>query len=323
MKDVKNIKEVINFDVPIYGIKEQFKFPYKELKKLKPDLLHVPHYNVPIFYKGDMVVTIHDLTHLVCSEFFGSKLKILYAKIMMKIAIKKAKFILTVSESTKRDIIRYFKVPEDKIKVTYLGVKDDIKRKEKSEIDYLYEKFSIPRDKKLLMYVGNLKPHKNLERLLVAFSRLKDNKECSLLLVGKAFENYNVLEDREKELNISDNVIHTGIVSEDELVDLYNLVDLFVFPSLYEGFGLPIIEAMACGTKVVSSNSSSLPEVGGESIEYFDSKNIEDIANIIEKELAKEDTEVEINSRMDWAKNFNWKKTSKEVKDVFALYKKQ
>ena len=139
LKDVKNIKEVINFDVPIYGIKEQFKFPYKELKKLKPDLLHVPHYNVPIFYKGDMVVTIHDLTHLVCSEFFGSKLKILYAKIMMKIAIKKAKFILTVSESTKRDIIRYFKVPEDKIKVTYLGVKDEIKRKEKSEIDYLYE----------------------------------------------------------------------------------------------------------------------------------------------------------------------------------------
>ena len=157
----------------------------------------------------------------------------------------------------------------------------------------------------------------------MAVSKLKDNKECSLLLVGKAFENYNVLEDREKELNISANVIHTGIVTEDELVDLYNLVDLFVFPSLYEGFGLPIIEAMACGTKVVSSNSSSLPEVGGESIEYFDSKNIEDIANIIEKELAKEDTEVEINSRMDWAKNFNWKKTSKEVKDVFALYKKQ
>ena len=113
-EELKNekINEIIEFNTSIYGIKEQLKFPYKELKKLKPDILHVPHYNVPIFYKGDMIVTIHDLTHLVYSEFFGSKLKILYAKIMMKIAIKKAKVILTVSENTKKDIIKYFKVKE-------------------------------------------------------------------------------------------------------------------------------------------------------------------------------------------------------------------
>lgn len=132
-----------------------------------------------------------------------------------------------------------------------------------------------------------------------------------------------MLEDKEKELNINGNVIHTGIVTDSELVDLYNLVDLLVFPSLYEGFGLPIIEAMACGTKVVSSNSSSLPEVGGDVITYFDPQNTDDMAYVIEKELIKEDTEIEINARMDWAKNFNWEKTSKEVKKVFTLYEKQ
>lgn len=321
LKDVKEIEEVIEFDTGIYGIKEQLKFPYKALKKLKPDILHVPHYNVPIFYRGDMVVTIHDLTHIVYSEFLKSKFAKIYAKIMIKIATKKAKLILTVSENTKKDLIKYFKVDENKIKVTYLGVKDELEEKPKEKIEYLYKKFGIPKDKKLLMYVGNLKPHKNLERLLIAFSKMKDNENCNLLLVGKAFENYNILEDKEKELKIKDKVIHTGIVSEKELGDLYNLVDLFVFPSLYEGFGLPVIEAMVCGTKVVSSNTSSLPEVGGDKIPYFNPEDIYNMADVMEKELKREDTKEDKQDRINWAKSFNWKKTSDEVKNAFTLEK--
>lgn len=188
-EELENVKidKKVEFNSGIYGIKEQLKFPYKELKKLKPDILHVPHYNVPIFYKGDMVVTIHDLTHLVYSEFLGSTLKEIYAKIMMKIAVKKAKLILTVSENTKKDLIKYFKVDENKIKVTYLGVKDELEEKPKEDIEYLYKKFDISKDKKLLMYVGNLKPHKNLENLLTSFSKMKNVKDCQLLLVRKGF----------------------------------------------------------------------------------------------------------------------------------------
>ncbi len=307
--------------MPIYGIKEQLKFPYKELKKLKPDILHVPHYNVPIFYKGDMIVTIHDLTHLVYSEFLSSKFAKYYAKFMMKMAIKKSKVILTVSENTKNDLIKYFKVDENKIKVIYSGVKEDLRVKPKEELNYLYDKFNIPKDKKILMYVGNLKPHKNLERLLAAFSKMKNNKECTLLLVGKAFESYNVLENKEKELKIEDKVIHTGIVSNKELLDLYNLVDLFVFPSLYEGFGFPVLEAMACGAKVVSSNSSSLPEVGGNLIPYFDPSNIEEMKEVIEKELERKDSKEEKEKRIEWTKKFNWRNTGEEVKKAFELYK--
>ena len=321
LKDIKELDNIIEFSSPIYGIKEQFKFPYKKLKKMKPDLLHVPHYNVPIFYKGNIIVTIHDLTHLVYSEFLNNKFAKIYAKIMMKIAIKKAKVILTVSENTKKDIVKYFKVDESKIKVTYLGVKEELKEKQKEEIEYLYEKFNIPKNKKIIMYVGNLKPHKNLERLLEAFSKLNNNKDCILLLVGKAFETYNVVADQEKELKIENKVIHTGIVSDKELVDLYNLVDLFIFPSLYEGFGLPVIEAMACGTRVISSNSSSLPEVGGNVIPYFNPKDINNMKDVIEKELNKEETKEEKLKRIEWAKNFNWKKTSEGVKGAFDLYK--
>ena len=317
LQNVEEIESIIEFNSPIYGIKEQLKFPYKELKKLKPDLLHIPHYNVPIFYKGNMIVTIHDTTHLVLDEFLPNKLAKLYAKIMMKIAIRKAKVIFTVSENSKKDIIKYFKVKEDKIIVTYLGVKDSIEEKSKEEIEYLYEKFSIPRDKKILMYVGNLKPHKNLERLLIAFSRLKNNKDCVLLLVGKAFENYNVLEEKEEEFGIKDKVIHTGIVSEEELVDLYNLIDLFVFPSLYEGFGLTVIEALKCGTNVVCSNTSSIPEVGGDVVSYFNPKDIDEMTKVIEQELEKPDTKEDRQKRISWANNFDWKKTSEKVKETF------
>lgn len=132
-----------------------------------------------------------------------------------------------------------------------------------------------------------------------------------------------MLEDKEKELKIEDKVIHTGAIPDNELVDLYNLVDLFIFPSLYEGFGLPVIEAMACGTKVVSSNSSSLPEVGGDKVLYFDPKNIEEMKEAIEKELEREDTKENRQERIKWAKSFDFKKTSEEVKAVFALYEKQ
>lgn len=320
LKSIKEIDEIIEFNSPIYGVKEQLKFPYKELRKLKPDLLHIPHYNVPIFYRGDMIVTIHDTTHLVLDEFLPNKLAKIYANIMMRIAIKKAKVILTVSENSKKDIMKYFKVDPNKIKVTYLGVKEDTQIKSKEEVEYLYKKFNIPRNKKILMYVGNLKPHKNLERLLQAFSKLKNKNDYLLLLVGKAFENYNVLEGKEEELKIKQNVIHTGIVSEEELVDLYNLVDLFVFPSLYEGFGLPVIEALRCGTKVACSNTSSLPEVGGDIVAYFNPKDIDEMSKVIENELTKPDAEEERQRRVDWAKKFDWKKTSDEVKKAFALY---
>ena len=313
----KNI-EIIDFNSPIYGIKEQLKFPYKKLKKMKPDVLHVPHYNVPIFYRGKMVVTIHDLTHLVLPEFLPNKFAKYYAKFMVWVAIKKSSTILTDSENTKKDILKMFKVKPEKIKVILLAVGEEFKKKEKKDIEYLYDKFEIPKDKKLLMYVGNLKPHKNLERLLEAYSKIDNIENTRLILVGKAFEKYNVLETRENELKIKNNVIHTGIVSQEELVDLYNLADLFVFPSLYEGFGLPVLEALACGTPVICSNTSSIPEAGGEVVEYFNPYDINEITNCIEKELA--DNRMDRENVDNWLKKFDWKHVLKNTVEVIKMY---
>lgn len=313
IKSINNKVEVINFDSPIYGIKEQLKFPYRKLRKQKPDVLHIPHYNIPIFYRGKMVTTIHDVTHLVLPEFLPNKFAKYYAKFMIWLAIKKSTKILTVSENTKKDLIRMFKVKSEKIEVILNGVGEEFVKKDKNSIKYLYNKFNIPKDKKILMYVGNLKPHKNLERLLEAYSKTSNMNETCLLLVGKAFEKYNVLEDKEKQLKIERNVIHTGIVLNEELVDLYNLADLFIFPSLYEGFGLPILEALRCGTPVICSNTSSMPEVGGDFVGYFDPYNIDDIAKKINDNL---DKNLDYEKVKKYTKQFDWKKISKKYMEI-------
>jgi len=309
--------EIIEYNFKIYGIKEQLKFPYKELKKHNPDVLHVPHYNVPIFYRGKLIVTIHDLTHLIYPEFLPNKLAYIYVKFMMWIAIKKSSKIITDSENTKKDILKFFNVDAKKIEVIHLAAGEEFVKKDKKDIEYLYSKFGIPKDKKVLMYVGNLKPHKNLEKLLEAYSKITNIEDTRLLLVGKAFEKYDILEDKEKLLNIQDKVIHTGIVTQEELVDLYNLIDLFVFPSLYEGFGLPILEALSCGSTVICSNASSIPEVGGNIVEYFNPNDVKDMSEKIEEALNSESNKNEDNEIIKWLKIFKWSKTAGLHSNVF------
>lgn len=134
------------------------------------------------------------------------------------------------------------------------------------------------------MYVGNLKPHKNLGRLVEAYSKIDNIDDTVLVLVGKAFDNYD-LKKVEEQYGLKGRIFHTGIVTDEELVDFYNLAELFVFPSIYEGFGLPPLEAMACGTPVVSSDSSSMPEVLGEAAEYFNPYNIDEMVRAINNQL--------------------------------------
>ncbi len=278
-----NVK-VINYSDKIYGAGEQLHFPFKELRKSGADLLHVPHYNVPVFYRGKLAVTVHDLTHLVLPQFLPNKAAYLYAKFLIGYAVRKAEVVFTVSENSKRDILRFYNIPEDKIAVVYNAVDSRFVHRDREDVSYLFDKYNIPRDKKVIMYVGNLKPHKNLPRLLEAYSKMNGREDTCLVLVGKAFDSED-LTPQIKALGIEDSVIKTGIIVDNELVDFYNLADLFVFPSLYEGFGIPPLEAMACGTPVVCSNNSSLPEVVGDAAYMFDPYDEKQIRDAMEKVL--------------------------------------
>jgi len=301
--------DVISFTAPIYGIKEQFSFPYKSLRKTKPDILHIPHINIPWFYRGKIAITVHDLTHLIYPEFVAhkkyarlSKLVYFYFYFLNWFACRRACHIIAVSKNTKEDIMKIFKVKPEKISVVHLGVGKEFIIKEKSVVEYLRKKYSIPSGKKILLYVGNLTPHKNVEKLINAFAKIND---CCLVLAGKAFDIFSG-DQKAKELGI----VKTGFISQEELVDLYNLADLFVFPSLYEGFGLPVLESLACGTPVACSNTSSLPEVGGEFAFYFNPLDENNIAMQIDKALHSKQDPKELRN---YALQFSWEKTAEKT----------
>lgn len=307
------VPALIPFISSIYGYKEQLKFPYGKLKKKHPDILHVPHCNVPLFYRGKMIATVHDLTHLVYPQFLPMKLVHWYFKFIFWFVCKRANRVVVVSESTKRDLLRFYKVNPEKIHVVTLGVGKEFVKKSRSEFEYLYEKFEIPRDKKIILYVGNLLPHKNLNGLLRGFAQMTGREDCRIVMVGKAFDG-RTTQTIESELEIDHLLIRAGMVSQEDLVNFYNLADLFVLPSLYEGFGLPIVEAFACGTPVACSNTSSMPEVGGKLATYFDPKNPESIARALEQSIdlkGKQDSEIAA-----WVSHFSWEECSRQIRKI-------
>ncbi|OGY44723.1 MAG: hypothetical protein A3B89_01295 [Candidatus Buchananbacteria bacterium RIFCSPHIGHO2_02_FULL_40_13] len=281
----KNFQKVLA-DFKVYGLKEQLLFP-PLLKKYQLDLVHFPHFNAPIFYRGKFIVTIHDL---IISHYPNSrtttlnplvyKIKLFFYKVIIKNAAQKAKKIIAVSKYTKKDIIKLLKIEPAKIIVTYEGV--DLPKTSQMNCNELKTKLGISKD--FLLYVGSAYPHKNLEKLISAF-KIIDNPNLQLVLVGKKNYFYNRLAKEIKKEKLENNVILTDYLSDDELTGLYKSAKLYVFPSLIEGFGLPPLEAQSYSLPVVSSNSTCLPEILGESAVYFDPDNIQTIVKVITNTL--------------------------------------
>lgn len=264
--------ELIPCNAPIYSIREQFEVPWKLPKDL--DVLWCPHYNVPVFYHGRMVVTIHDLAHLALPEINKGFLKQAYAKIMFRAATKKANQIACVSKFTISELKKYVpSVDEKKIHLVYNGV---------DEKWFSIKKGEPVHDKPYFIFVGNVKPHKNLRRLIEAYKLASPNIKQDLILVGKKEGFINGENSISKLIKgFEDRIIFTGYVSDEELMQYVAQADAMVFPSLYEGFGLPPLEAMAAGISILVSNAASIPEICGKDAIYFDPYDINDMAQKI------------------------------------------
>ena len=299
--EFKNVKKVL-VDVQWYSLKEQLLMPFYIWKE-KLDLIHFPHFNVPFFVPCKFIVTIHDL---ILTKFktvrattlhpFIYELKNLAYRTIIKRALNKSKRILTVSEFTKNDIVEQFKIKPDKIEVIYEGVANLAKGRDSLFVVKL-DNNEVLRDYDInypfLLYVGNAYPHKNLDFLITSFKKVYEkNNNLRLVLVGKEDYFYkNIKQLVEKEFsNIQDKpVIFSGYVPDDKLEIFYKKALVYVFPSLYEGFGLPPLEAMAKGCPVLSSNVSSMPEILADAALYFNPRDEQDFLNKLDLILKDRD----------------------------------
>ncbi len=294
-KDYDTLEYHSNFhkvlaNVKWYGPSEQFKIP-EILRNIKPDLVHFPHFNVPIFYRGKFVVTIHDLIH----QHFQMRRTTLHDPLTYKIkqlgyaavfnnALKKSLKILVPSNYIKDLLVNQWRVEQDKVVVTYEAVDDKLlaiaNKMSRERINKVMKKFHTISP--YIFYVGNAHPHKNVEGLIKAFLKLK-KKYPQLNLVLAGYDHY--FWQRLKGEYRSHGLIYTGYVNDEELVALYKAADCFVMPSFEEGFGIPLLEAMACSCSIVSSSAGALPEVGGDAALYFDPQNTVDMVSKIDMVL--------------------------------------
>ncbi len=233
------------------------------IRRSRADLLHGPTFVTPTLSTTPSVITIHDMTWFTHpAEHVAAKVR--YYQTLIPLAVRRARKVIAITESTRRDILRILRVPASKVETVYYGV-DPIFRpiEDETTLARACERLQICRP--FLLFVGMLEPRKNLVRIIEAYSALcQSGCEHELVMAGPQGWGYAEAAERVQQLGLRARVRFTGPVPHEELPALFSAADAFVYPSLYEGFGLPPLEAMACGTPVISSNVSSLPEVVGD-----------------------------------------------------------
>ena len=277
----------------------------------RPDVFFTPTHYGPRFSPVPTAISIMDLSYIHFPQLF-KKNDLYQLKNWTKLSAKKAKKIFTISEFSKNDIIKTYGVSKEKVVVTYPGIKQDLRLKIKDlSMEDLNKKFGIKGE--YILFVGTLQPRKNIVRLVEAFSKLKKNN-LQLVIVGKRGWLYEDILSAPQKFGVTDNVKFLDFINDEDLPSLYKNALCFVLPSLYEGFGLPVLEAMKYGCPVLTSNVSSLPEAGGDAAVYFDPENTGDITKKIEKVISDEKLREEmIKKGKIQVKKFSWEKTARET----------
>ncbi len=295
---------------PWISFREQIELPYL-LMKNKVDLFHAPSFVAPIFCPCTMVMTIHDLNHLVLPQFY-TPIHFFYYQFFVKRCIQKSKFLLTVSNFSKSEIITHLQVAANKIFVTYNGVSSSYKPiSDLVQGEYIRDLYELPDD--FILCVSNNKPHKNLHQLVRAycFSQIQVPLVLACEVDSKLIE---IAENYGKKHLI----FFSRFIAEDHLPTIYSLARLFVYPSTYEGFGLPPLEALSCGAPVLVSKTASLPEILGDNAYFVDPYNFHEMAFGLEKALTH-DINASKDLRINYAKKFSWRKMATETLEVYQL----
>lgn len=330
--DNKRVKKVL-VNIKWYSWQEQLFFPFYIWRE-RLDLIHFTHFNVPIFCPTKFIVTIHDL---ILTKFKTNRastkhpliynLKDFFYRLVIKSALKKSKKILTVSNFTKNDIVEQFKINPEKIKVIYEGVSNLSKGRDslfvaKLNKDEILNDYEISQP--YFLYVGNAYPHKNLEFLVESFLKWSlDSGGFKLVMVGKEDFFYKRVKDRAldliKEMSFKNSpIIFTGYVPDEKLEILYQRAMIYIFPSLYEGFGLPPLEALFNSCPVLSSQEASMPEIIQGGALYFNPRSYDDFKNKLDLLVADENLRQNlIKQGQEVLKRYDWLECARQTRNSY------
>lgn len=289
----------------------------RQARNLGADIFHEPHYTLPTGLKGRSVVTIHDLIHLRMPQFFSPAQR-LYARSVISHAVRHAGAVIAISQKTKDDIIETFKVSEQRVEVVYLGIRPMFRKLEdRSLVDRFLSAAEVERP--YVLYVGNVKPHKNISTLLTAFADVYSKRnDLQLVFAGGSCKEDRDLLAQAQRLGIVEAIRDLHHVSDEELVCAYNGAEVLVLPSLYEGFGYPALEAMACGTPTVVSSAGSLPEVAGIASLIVDPKRPDELAEAILSVVRDPEMKRDLiaKGRIN-VQRFSWRATAGRTLDIY------
>jgi len=314
-----NFKPVL-VNIPHYSLWEQLKLP-SILRKYRLDLVHFLHFNHPIFYKGRFVVSIHDLTitKFPAGPRQKNPIKYFFYREVMVDAIKRSIFISSLSQATKNDLLKKYSIKPTKVKVVPLATDRRFKPVSADQAQPILEKYRLK--KPYILFVSQWRSHKGINYLLKAMELLRERfqqKELIITMVGcksNRFPGMGRKVDKAKRAGL---VQTSGFVEKEALPAIYSQAEVFVFPSLYEGFGLPPLEAMACGTPVASSNLSCMPEVLGPAPLYFDPRDPADIALKINTLLTNQKLADRLIKRgFKQVRKYSWQKTAQETLNLY------
>jgi glycosyltransferase involved in cell wall biosynthesis len=303
---------------PNYSLREQIHVPWV-LRRERPDVYHAPHYVLPSGVRVRSVVTIHDCIHLMFPQYLPNKAAYAYARATMWSAARRSACILTVSEASRRDILHFFNVAPEKVVVVPNAIDERFSLAPSEEdVSRVRERYQL--DTRFVLYVGNIKPHKNLVRLIEAFSELRrgEFEDLRLLIIGDEISKLPALRRAVHRHKLHKHVRFLGYLPDETLSILYRLASVFVFPSLYEGFGLPPLEAMASGTPVVTSNVSALPEVTGGAAVLADPYDVESIGDGMRRVLTDPALADEMRRHgLLRAREFSWERSVAKTLEVY------
>jgi glycosyltransferase involved in cell wall biosynthesis len=307
-------------DVPLspFSLGQQWSIP-RLLHHLGTDVYHSPYYLMPYCPGVPVVVTVYDLIPLLFPRLASTAARLLF-RWTMALALRTAFHVIVISEATRRDLLAFFRLSPQKITAIPLAAAPNFRPSSPAEVETVRRKHALPKD--YVLYLGINKPHKNLVRLVEAWGQIRNSqftiRNPQLVIAGVWDSRYPESQQRAAALGLENAIHFLGPVAEKDLTALYGGAVLFAFPSQCEGFGLPVLEAMACGTPVACANISSLPEVGGDAVLYFDPSDVKAIAEALRQALADPDLRAELRERgLARAAQFSWERTAQETLHLY------